>query len=61
MVADRAHDPSASLLFAGTKPLSEEAVARAGIELLTSAQVVRTVPRWRGGMGRALDLARVTA
>lgn len=56
MVRDRAHDSGAALLFAGPKPLDEDAVAKAGLDLLTSRQVVRTIPRWRGAMGRSLDL-----
>ena len=56
MVTDRAHDESASLLFSGPKPLDADDIARAGLELLESRRVVRTVPRWRGAMGRVLDL-----
>lgn len=56
MVNDRAHDPGAALLFAGPKALDEDDVARAGLDLLESRSLVRTIPRWRGAMGRALDL-----
>jgi short-subunit dehydrogenase len=44
MVSDRAKDPGASMLFAGPKPLSEDSVAKAGLDLLVSRQVFRVVP-----------------
>lgn len=61
MVRDRSHDPAAALLFAGPQPLDEDAVAKAGLDLLTSRQLVRTIPRWRGVMARSLDLDPATS
>lgn len=57
MVTSRAQDPGASMLFSGPKPLDEDAVARAGLELLDSRQIFRVVPRWRGALVRTVDLA----
>jgi short-subunit dehydrogenase len=57
MVSDRAKDPGASMLFAGPKPLSEDSVAKAGLDLLVSRQVFRVVPRWRGVLVRSIDVA----
>lgn len=56
MVTSRATDPGAAMLFAGPKPLDEEAVVRAGMELMDSRQVFRVLPRWRGVISRAGDL-----
>jgi short-subunit dehydrogenase len=57
MVTARAHDPGAALLFAGPKPLDEDAVARAGLALIDSRQVFRVVPRRRGVLVRGVDIA----
>ncbi|WP_249337557.1 hypothetical protein [Tsukamurella paurometabola] len=57
MVADRQKDPGAALLFAGPAPLDADAVAREGLRLLESRQIFRVVPRWRGVLARASDLA----
>lgn len=57
MVNSHAKDPGAALLFSGPKPLTEDEVADAGLELLDSRQVFRVVPRWRGALVRAIDLA----
>ncbi|WP_232677419.1 SDR family oxidoreductase [Nocardioides sp. R-C-SC26] len=56
MVADRAHDPGAALLFSGPRPLAEDDVAAAGLALLESRQLFRVVPRWRGALVRSLDV-----
>lgn len=57
MVTERAHDPGAAMLFSGPKPLNEETVARAGLDLLESRrQIFRVVPRWRGVLVRGIDL-----
>lgn len=57
MVTSRAKDPGAAMLFAGPKPLDEDAVARAGLELMDSRQVFRVIPRWRGALVRGADVA----
>ncbi|WP_327149551.1 SDR family NAD(P)-dependent oxidoreductase [Nocardia sp. NBC_01329] len=57
MVTSRAEDPGAALLFAGPKPMSEDAVARAGLALMESRQIFRVMPRWRGALVRSVDLA----
>ena len=57
MVTTRSKDPGAAMLFSGPKPLSEDAVARAGMTLLDSRQVFRVVPRWRGALVRGIDAA----
>lgn len=57
MVTSQAHDPGAALLFSGPKPLKEEDVARAGLELLESNHLFRVIPRWRGALVRSVDLA----
>ena len=57
MVTARAGDPGAALLFAGPKPMDEEAVARAGLALMGSRQIFRVLPRWRGALVRGVDLA----
>lgn len=57
MVHTREKDPGAALLFAGPKPLSPDAVAQAGLELLDSKQIWRVIPRWRGAQVRVGDLA----
>lgn len=57
MVTSHASDPGAAMLFSGPKPLDEDAVARAGMELIDSRQVFRVLPRWRGALVRAVDLA----
>lgn len=57
MVTARAADPGAALLFAGPKPMDEDAVARAGMALMDSRQIFRVMPRWRGALVRGVDLA----
>lgn len=57
MVTSRAKDPGAAMLFSGPKPLDEDQVAAAGMDLLGSRQIFRVVPRWRGALVRAIDLA----
>lgn len=58
MVASQEKEPGAALLFSGPKPLLEDDVARAGLELLESRhQIFRVVPRWRGALVRTVDLA----
>ncbi|MET8797301.1 SDR family oxidoreductase [Nocardia sp. NPDC004568] len=57
MVTARAADPGAALLFAGPKPMDEDAVARAGLALMDSHQIFRVMPRWRGALARGADLA----
>jgi short-subunit dehydrogenase len=58
MVSSQAHEPGAALLFSGPKPLKEDDVARAGLELLEHKhQIFRVVPRWRGALVRTVDLA----
>ena len=57
MVTSRAADPGAALLFAGPKPMDEDAVARAGLALMESRQIFRVMPRWRGALVRGVDLA----
>lgn len=58
MVSSQAKDPGAAMLFSGPKPLSEEDVARAGLDLLDSRrQIFRVIPRWRGALVRSVDLA----
>lgn len=57
MVASQEKDPGAALLFSGPKPLKEDDVARAGLDLLESKhQIFRVVPRWRGALVRSVDL-----
>ncbi|WP_063061477.1 SDR family NAD(P)-dependent oxidoreductase [Nocardia sienata] len=57
MVTARASDPGAALLFAGPKPMDEDAVARAGMALMAGRQIFRVMPRWRGALVRVVDLA----
>lgn len=57
MVTSRAKDPGAAMLFSGPKPLDEDAVAGAAMDLMSSRQIFRVVPRWRGAMVRSADLA----
>jgi short-subunit dehydrogenase len=57
MVTGVAHDPGAAMLFSGPRPLTAEAVAQAGLDLLDSYQVFRVVPRWRGVIARSAGLA----
>ncbi|MBM7279010.1 SDR family oxidoreductase [Gordonia rubripertincta] len=57
MVTSHANDPGAAMLFAGPRPLDEAAVVQAGMELMSSRQVFRVLPRWRGVLSRAGDLA----
>lgn len=58
MVSSQAKDPGAALLFAGPKPMKEDDVARAGLDLLESRrQIFRVIPRWRGALVRSVDLA----
>lgn len=57
MVTSRAKDPGAAMLFSGPKPLDPDTIARAGMELMESRQVFRVIPRWRGALVRAIDVA----
>lgn len=57
MVSDVAHDSGAAMLFSGPKPIGTAEVAKAGLDLLDSRQLFRVVPRWRGPVARAADLA----
>ncbi|NUS94932.1 MAG: SDR family oxidoreductase [Nocardia sp.] len=57
MVTSRAEDPGAAMLFSGPKPMDEEVVARAAVQLMDSRQVFRVVPRWRGALVRGVDIA----
>ncbi|BBH18024.1 putative short-chain dehydrogenase/reductase [Nocardioides baekrokdamisoli] len=58
MVSSQQKEPGAALLFSGPKPLQEDDVARAGIDLLEQKhQIFRVVPRWRGALVRTIDLA----
>lgn len=57
MVNERAHDSGAAMLFSGPRPLTTDAVARAGLDLLDSHQIYRVVPRWRGLVARSAGLA----
>jgi short-subunit dehydrogenase len=52
MITGLAQDPHAAVLFSG-RHLTPEAVAEAGMALLGSRAVVRTVPRIKGGLMRA--------
>lgn len=52
MITGLHDDPHAAVLFSG-KHLTPEAVAEAGTAMLASRQVVRTVPRLKGGLMRA--------
>jgi len=56
MVHDVATDPGASILFAGSRPAQADDVARAGLELLESRQVVRAFPRSSGAVARGTGL-----
>ncbi|HWU31312.1 MAG TPA: SDR family oxidoreductase [Marmoricola sp.] len=57
MVSSQAKEPGAAMLFSGPKPLKEDDVARAGLELLESRrQIFRVIPRWRGALVRSVDL-----
>lgn len=58
MVTSQAKEPGAAMLFSGPKPLAEDDVARAGLDLLESQrQIFRVIPRWRGALVRSVDLA----
>lgn len=57
MVSAQATAPGAALLFAGPRPLTPDAVAKAGLELLESRQIFRVLPRWRGLVARSSDIA----
>jgi short-subunit dehydrogenase len=57
MVTSQAHDPGIALMFAGPRPLSPEAVAKAAMDLMDSRQIYRVMPRWRGAFVRSLGLA----
>lgn len=57
MVTARAAGPGAALLFAGPKPMDEDAVARAEMALMDSRQIFRVMPRWRGALVRGVDPA----
>jgi short-subunit dehydrogenase len=52
MITGLAEDPHAAVLFSGTH-LTAEAVADAGMAMLATHQVVRTVPRVKGALMRA--------
>lgn len=56
MVHDVATDPGAALLFTGSRLSEADDVARAGLELLGSRQVVRAFPRLSGALGRGMGL-----
>jgi short-subunit dehydrogenase len=57
MVGDVANDPGASILFAGSRQLNPDQVAAAGMELLDSRHVTRTVPRATGAAARLTSLS----
>jgi short-subunit dehydrogenase len=61
MLNGQAHDSNAALLFAGPKPLTPEAVAQAGMDLVDSAQIYRAIPRWRGLISRTTGIAPAAA
>lgn len=61
MVDDVAADPGASILFAGSRQLEPDQVALAGMELLDSRQVARTVPRSMGAAARITSLSPALA
>jgi short-subunit dehydrogenase len=56
MVHDVATDPGAALLFTGSRLVEADDVARAGLELLESRQVVRAFPRLSGALGRGMGI-----
>jgi short-subunit dehydrogenase len=56
MVSSVATDPGASLLFASGKQAQADDVARSGLELVESNQVVRAHPRVSGAVSRSIGL-----
>lgn len=56
MVGDVSTDPGASILFAGAKQAQPDDVARAGLELIESRQVMRAFPRLSGALARGTGL-----
>lgn len=56
MVGAVATDPGASILFAGGRQAQADDVARAGLELVDSRQVMRACPRASGAMARATGI-----
>jgi NAD(P)-dependent dehydrogenase (short-subunit alcohol dehydrogenase family) len=52
MVGDVAADPGAAILFAGSRQADANDVARAGLSLLESRQVMRAFPRSAGAIAR---------
>lgn len=56
MVRDVAGDPSAAMLFTGTRLLRTEDVAGAAVDMIDSGRVVRTMPAWRGVLLRTCAL-----
>lgn len=56
MVGDVATDPGASTLFAGARHAQADDVARAGMALLESRQVMRAFPRPNGVVARVTGL-----
>jgi short-subunit dehydrogenase len=56
MVHDVVTDPGAALLFTVSRPARADEVARAGLELLESRQIVRSFPRLSGALSRGMGL-----
>ena len=52
MLHDRLNDPTAAMSFTGTRLLSAEEVAEAGMKLLDSGRIVASVPPNRGAQAR---------
>lgn len=57
MVTSRSTDAGAAILFAGSRQLAADDVARAAIKLLAGTALVRSFPRSTGVLTRATDLA----
>jgi NAD(P)-dependent dehydrogenase (short-subunit alcohol dehydrogenase family) len=57
MIRERAGDPESALIWSGPRVLTADEVAYRAIEVLYGRPLLMVVPRWRGAVARAIDLA----